>query len=153
MTLQIPVMRTLIVLTLLLAGLVGCSYMPSMPKYSDLSLTTYKIDIQQGNFIDQEMLAKLQPGMTHAQVKFIMGTPLVTDIFHANRWDYIYIDRKKGKLITKRRAVLYFAGDKLERIEDFPSEGKAADTKAGVAPGAVPLNGVTVIDKPVVAAP
>ena len=129
MTLQIPVMRMPFVLILLSAGLAGCSSWPSMPKLGVPSLTPYKIDIQQGNFVDQEMLAKLQPGMTRAQVKFVMGTPLVTDVFHANRWDYIYIYRKDGKVIEQRRAVLYFDGDKLERVVNLLGEDKSATGK------------------------
>ena len=149
MTLQIPVMRTLIVLTLVSAGLMGCSHLPSMPKFSASSLTPYKIDIQQGNFVDQEMLAKLHPGMTRAQVKFVMGTPLVADVFHANRWDYIYMYRKDGKLAEERRAVLYFDGDKLDRIEDMLNDGTkttpVSSDKAGATPTATPA---AATDKP-----
>ena len=144
MTLQIPVMRTLIVLTLLSAGLMGCSHLPSFPKLSASSLTPYKIDIQQGNFIDQDMVAKLQPGMTRAQVKFVMGTPLVEDIFHANRWDYIYIYRKEGKITEQRRAVLYFNGDKLDHVVNLLGEDKAVDANK-----AVPAKTDAVTDKPV----
>lgn len=129
MTLQTPVMRMPFALILLTAGLTGCSSWPSLPKLGMPSLTPYKIDIQQGNFVDQAMLAKLQQGMTRAQVKFIMGTPLVTDVFHANRWDYIYIYRKDGKLAEERRAVLYFDGDKLERVVNMLGEDKSAAGK------------------------
>jgi outer membrane protein assembly factor BamE len=130
LTLQIPVMRALIVLTLISAGLAGCSHLPSMPKLSMPSLSPYKIDIQQGNVVDQATLAKLQLGMTRAQVKFVMGTPLLTDIFHANRWDYIYIYRKDGKITEQHRAVLYFDGDKLDRIVDLLDDGKGAPPAA-----------------------
>jgi outer membrane protein assembly factor BamE len=89
----------------------------------------YKMDIQQGNSLDQGQLAKLKPGMTHSQVRFIMGTPLVADPFHPDRWDYLYIDRKKGRLVEYRRLTLYFDGDKLRRaLTDLPAapEGPAA---------------------------
>ena len=143
MTLQIPVMRMPFVLILLSVGLAGCSSWSSMDKFG----LPYKIDIQQGNYVDQAMLAKLQPGMTRAQVKFIMGTPLVTDVFHANRWDYIYIYRKDGKVTEERRAVLYFDGDKLDRIVNMLGEDKSATDKK---PETTPTN---VTDKKAVTPP
>ena len=92
--------------------LCGCSEVPSLP-----SLTPYKIDIQQGNFVTQEMVAKLKPGMTPAQVRFILGTPLVVDAFHKDRWDYVYRYSKAGRLQETRRIVVVFHDDKLVRIE------------------------------------
>lgn len=142
-------MRMFIVLTLVVTGLTGCSSFPSWPKLSSLSLTPYKIDIQQGNFIDQGMLEKLQPGMTRAQVKFVMGTPLVADIFHANRWDYIYIYRKDGKVSDQRRAVLYFEGDKLDRVVNLLGDSKSGTDKMAAPEKSAAL---TVTDKPVSAA-
>ena len=59
----------------------GCSYIPTLP---------YKIDIQQGNVVTEEMVEKLKPGMSRSQVRFVLGTPLITDVFHADRWDYFY---------------------------------------------------------------
>jgi Small protein A (tmRNA-binding) len=98
--------------------------------------------------VDQEMLAKLHPGMTRAQVKFVMGTPLVADVFHANRWDYIYMYRKDGKLAEERRAVLYFDGDKLDRIEDMLNDGTkttpVSSDKAGATPAAATDKPATV---------
>jgi len=81
------------------------------------SLTAYKIDIQQGNYVTQEMVAKLQPGMTRGQVRFVLGTPLLADIFHNDRWDYVYYLEKDGKRIEERKMVAVFSGDKLVRIE------------------------------------
>ena len=84
-------------------------------------LRPHKIDIQQGNFIDQEAVSKLKPEMTRSQVRFLLGTPLVADPFHPERWDYLYIDRKGGKLKEKKRLTLIFDGDKLKRaITDVP---------------------------------
>ena len=59
----------------------GCSYVPRIP-----GVTPYRMEIQQGNFVSQEMVAQLKPGMSKEQVRFILGTPLVTDIFHAERY-------------------------------------------------------------------
>jgi outer membrane protein assembly factor BamE len=77
----------------------------------------YRVDVQQGNVIDQEMINKLQPGMDKKQVKFIMGTPLITDPFHSNRWDYVYsMEPGKGER-QQRRITLFFNGDKLAYID------------------------------------
>lgn len=68
--------------------------------------------------VTPEMRNKLKVGMTRLQVKAILGTPLVHDAFHANRWDYVYRLEKKGKLIEKQRMTLYFEGEHLARIDD-----------------------------------
>jgi outer membrane protein assembly factor BamE len=84
----------------------------------------YRPDIQQGNFISQEMLAQLKVGQTRDQVKFILGTPLLTDIFHADRWDYpFYLARGNGEL-TKARVTVYFKDDKVAKFDggNLPTE-------------------------------
>ena len=63
----------------------GCSYMPRIP-----GVKPYRIEIQQGNFISQDMVAQLKPGMSKEQVRLALGTPLLNDIFHADRWDYVF---------------------------------------------------------------
>ena len=96
----------------LLALLAACSHAPRIP-----GITPYKMDIQQGNFVSQEMVAQLKPGMTREQVRFILGTPLVTDIFHADRWDYVYWrEAPNGKREERRVALFFSADDKLERV-------------------------------------
>lgn len=117
-------MRALILIFIASLALAGCK---SMPSFSMPSLTPYKIDIQQGNYVDSTNVAKLRIGMTRAQISFIMGTPLVKDMFHTNRWDYIYIDKKGGKLITKRRVAVYFDGDLAKRIVEVKNDGKEVD--------------------------
>ena len=67
----------------------GCSYLPPIP---------YRIDVQQGNVVTDEMIEMLKPGMTKSQVLFVMGSPLIVDAVRENRWDYVYIFRYKGKL-------------------------------------------------------
>jgi outer membrane protein assembly factor BamE len=84
----------------------------------------YRPDIQQGNFVSQEMLSQLKVGQTRDQVKFILGTPLLTDIFHADRWDYpFYLARGNGELTTSRVTV-YFKDNKVEKFDggNLPSE-------------------------------
>ena len=88
--------------------------MPTLPLGP---LAPYRIDVQQGNVVTQEMIAKVQPGMTRSQVRFALGTPLVTDVFHPDRWDYVYQYRKAGELTEQRRIVVVFKDDRLVRIE------------------------------------
>jgi len=101
-------MRWIALTVVLLAGC-GGTILPS--------LRPYKIDIQQGNYVTQEMVAKLKPGMTRSQVRFVLGSPLVVDIFRTNRWDYVYTYQKAGKLTEQRQIAVIFDGDKLARIE------------------------------------
>jgi outer membrane protein assembly factor BamE len=108
----------------------GCQMgMPTLP-----SLTAYRIDIQQGNLVTQDMVSKLQAGMTRGQVRFVLGTPLVTDIFHPDRWDYIYRNEKAGKLIEQRRIVVVFSEDKLLRVEGDVVPASATAAKPAAAP-------------------
>jgi outer membrane protein assembly factor BamE len=71
----------------------------------------YKIDIQQGNVIEQDMLNKLKPGMDKNQVKFIMGTPVIVDPFHNDRWEYIFSMQKGGGVREQRHITLHFDDD------------------------------------------
>lgn len=80
------------------------------------SISPYRIDIQQGNVVTQEAVSKLRPEMTRAQVKFVLGTPLVTDTFHPDRWDYFYKFDKAGNPREQRRLTLVFQDDKLKQI-------------------------------------
>lgn len=94
-------------------------------------LSPYKMDIQQGNVVTQEMLAKLKPGMTPSQVRFVLGTPLLVDPFHGNRWDYVYRYQKAGKLEEQRRVTAVFENGVLKGVEGDV-------VAAGSAPKAVP---------------
>ncbi|NNJ83675.1 MAG: outer membrane protein assembly factor BamE [Gammaproteobacteria bacterium] len=77
----------------------------------------YKIDIQQGNVVTQDMLDKLEPGMEKRKVRFILGTPLIVSAFDQNRWDYVYNFQPGGGEREQRRISLFFKDDKLEHIE------------------------------------
>ena len=86
----------------------------------------FKMDIQQGNVVTSKMLLQLRPGMTKSQVKFIMGSPLLIDSFHTNRWDYFYQMRQAGKIIEQRRVILDFDKDLLTKVRgDVVPEGTA----------------------------
>jgi outer membrane protein assembly factor BamE len=79
-------------------------------------VTPYKVDVQQGNVVTDEMISKVKPGMTKAQVRFALGTPLITDPFHAERWDYVYRMRKEGELVQQSRLTVVFEDDKLKTV-------------------------------------
>jgi outer membrane protein assembly factor BamE len=82
------------------------------------SLSPHRIEIQQGNFVTQEMVSQLKPGMTRDQVRFVLGTPLVADIFHADRWEYIFRrQRADSQELEHRRLSVFFADSKLDRVE------------------------------------
>ena len=80
------------------------------------SLKPYRMDIQQGNVLDEKMMMQLRPDMTKSQVRFILGTPLIQDSFHKDRWDYFYQMRRGGAVVDQRRVILEFENDQLKRI-------------------------------------
>ena len=97
----------------------------------------YRPDIQQGNFVSEEMLAQLKVGMTRDQVRFVLGTSLLTDIFHADRWDYPFRLARGSGETTSSRVVVYFGKDgKVERFEggNLPTEKEYIDRIAGPSP-------------------
>ena len=93
----------------------------------------YRPDIQQGNFVSQEMLAQLKPGQTRDQVRFLLGSPMIADMFHADRWDFpFYLARGDGELTTSRVTV-YFKDNVVERFDggNLPTEREYIDRIAG----------------------
>jgi outer membrane protein assembly factor BamE len=95
----------------------------------------YRPDIQQGNFVSREMMEQVKVGQTRDQIKFILGTPLLTDAFHADRWDYpFYLARGNGEL-TSARVTIYFKNDVVERFEggNLPTEQEYIARIAGPA--------------------
>ncbi|MBM3347940.1 MAG: outer membrane protein assembly factor BamE, partial [Betaproteobacteria bacterium] len=95
-----------VVAALVLLALSACAYVPRA--------TPYRMEIQQGNMVDQEMVSKLTPGMTREQVRFILGTPLVVDPFRVDRWDYVFLRQPENKQeVEKRRVVVYFENNRL----------------------------------------
>jgi outer membrane protein assembly factor BamE len=102
-----------------LIGASGCTQVPRIP-----GVTPYKPEIQQGNFVSQEMVSQLKPGMSKEQVRFVMGTPLLTDIFHADRWDYVYWRESPSGKREQRRLAVYFEDGRLARVDgDVASAG------------------------------
>ena len=78
---------------------------------------TYEVVIAQGNLVDQEMIDKLEVGMTESQVKFVMGSPLISDTFYPNRWDYFTSVTQGSETFTEQKITLYFEENKLARWE------------------------------------
>lgn len=98
------------------------------------SLNPFKIDIRQGNYVSQDMVAQLKPGQTRDQVRFILGSPLVDDIFHANRWDYVYRFQPGRGPAQQRRLTVYFEEDRLVRVSGdvVAGDGNAEPSKPAV---------------------
>ena len=84
---------------------------------SRVPLGVYRVDVQQGNVLSEDMLAQLSPGMEKRKVRFLLGTPMLIDTFNQDRWDYIYTYSRGGDTIEQRQITLYFEEDRLERIE------------------------------------
>ena len=140
----IPPVRTRAAAVLLALLLPACSYLPEMPSLTSLtSLKPYRIDIQQGNFLSPEMVAQLKKGMTREQVRFVLGTPLVTDIFHGDRWDYVFYRELGNGSKDQRRLSVFFDNDKLARAvgENVPVElGGTGPAPKAEADSAATLN-------------
>ncbi len=107
-------------------ALAGCqtleTYLPNIHQ-----LGVYKLDINQGNFLSEDMVNKLKVGQTKPQVRTALGTPLLNDVFHENRWDYIYEFQRQGKTVEHRRLTVYFIDDKLARWEGDEMPPSAID--------------------------
>lgn len=120
-------MRFKIILLTLTMMLASCG------DFSVPLLTPYKMDIRQGNYVTVEMRDKLKVGMSRAQVRFVLGTPMVSDAFHANRWDYVYRLEQERELVEQQRLTLYFEGDNLVRIDDSHFQPKAGPAESARA--------------------
>jgi outer membrane protein assembly factor BamE len=110
----------------------GCSSWANNPDSWLNVVSPNRITIQQGNVVTQEQVDKLKIGMSRLQVRDIVGTPLLTDAFHANRWDYVFTLRQSGRMVQRRNVVLIFDGDNLKSIDapDLPTEREFIDSIA-----------------------
>lgn len=102
-------MRAMLCAIVLSLVLGGCGWFPS--------LGVYKLDINQGNYVSQDQVDRLKVGQTRQQVKGALGTPMLADPFHADRWDYSYLFTRQGKTLEHRQFTVYFVDDKLARWE------------------------------------
>lgn len=112
-------------LALLAASLLSaCTSTSSLNTSLGTLITPYKIEVVQGNVVTREQAQALQPGMARAQVIDVLGTPLLTSVFHANRWDYVFSLQREGQAVQQRRFTVFFNGDSVDRFEgdELPSE-------------------------------
>lgn len=131
------IISSLIPLTFMLAS---CSWAPDL-SYVGLP-RVHKIDVPQGNFIEQDQINQLRPGMNKQQVRFIMGTPMLDDSFHDNRWDYLYHFKPGYGAVETKQAILFFddAGN-LDNIQGtFRPGDKAENTHNSTEIVVVPLD-------------
>ena len=124
----------LVVALAAIAGLAACSSLPSLDQLPSVTgdkvlglVTPYRLEIVQGNVLTKELLARVKPGMSRAQVRDLIGSPLLTDVFHDNRWDYVFTIKRQGAPEQKREVVLMFDGEKLKTVtapDDLPTENE-----------------------------
>lgn len=115
----------------------GCE---SVRTWTPTFLRPYRPDVQQGNVITKEMVDQLRPGMSREQVRFLLGTPLLTSVFHQERWDYVYRLARGSGEVQMRKLVVFFKDSRLERFEsdDMPPEALADNLILGRKPKALP---------------
>ncbi len=120
---------------LALLATVGCAREEKPDDYGASMLENlpfvYKMTVQQGNILTEEMVHGLKPGMTKHQVSLVLGTPLLTDFFHANRWDYVYTIQRGHQPMKTHSLTLHFQDDVLVRVDGTPpSDGKGASPES-----------------------
>jgi outer membrane protein assembly factor BamE len=128
------------------AGLAGCSSMQATTDKWMGVITPYRIDIMQGNVVTQELAALVKPGMSREQVRDLLGSPLLTSAFHADRWDYVFTLRRQGVEPQRRSIVAHFKDNKLERLEapELPSENEfVSSVQAPRRGGSTPVLALT----------
>jgi outer membrane protein assembly factor BamE len=116
---SLPVSSLLRPVLLLAAGavLAGCGTVDGASRRFANAITPYRVEVVQGNFVSSEQVELLKPGMSRQQVRELLGTPLVTSVFHADRWDYVFTLRRQGIEPQQRKLTVFFKGDGLERFE------------------------------------
>ena len=109
---------------LIAAALAGCSSLQTSDNFLGV-VTPYRVEVVQGNVVTSEQAALVKPGQNRAQVRDVLGSPLLADPFHADRWDYVFTIRRQGAAPQLRRVVALFKGDALDSIDtggELPSE-------------------------------
>ena len=108
----------------------GCGSIDRVSEKIAGSITPYKVEVVQGNFVSREQVQALKAGMSRQQVRDILGTPLIADAFHKDRWDYVFTIRRQGVASQEHRLTVYFNGDVLARFEgdEMPTEGEFVAT-------------------------
>ena len=121
------------------AGITGCASLQSSDNLLGV-ITPYRIEVVQGNALTREQVAQVKPGMTRTQVRDILGSPLLADVFHADRWDYMFTIRRQGAEPQRRSVVARFEGDRLKSLDagELPSEREFVAAISTAKPGPVP---------------
>ncbi len=122
---HLPVLGRRAVVLAAVLGLSACgSFRASSPESLFGLIEPYKVDVVQGNVVTQELMALIQPGLGRMQVRDILGTPLLADPFHADRWDYVFAIRRQGVPDQQRRVSIFFKNDAVERFDtqSLPTE-------------------------------
>ena len=124
-----PLRTSLLLLALLIGSLTACSSAPSSKNWLEV-VSPYRFDRVQGNVVTREQMNALKTGMPRAVVRDILGTPLLTSVFHSDRWDYVFTFRRQGAESQSRHVTVYFKGDTLDRYEadELPSEAEFVAT-------------------------
>jgi len=112
------------------ASLSACGSFNSASNRVASMVTPYKVDVVQGNFVSREQVEALKPGMSRQQVREILGTPLTTSLFHADRWEYVFTLKRPDVEIQTRKLTVFFNGDQLDRYEgdEMPTESEFVAT-------------------------
>ena len=112
------------------ASLAACGTFDSVSNRVSGVITPYKVDVVQGNFVSREQVQALQPGMGRQQVKEILGTPLVTSLFHGDRWEYVFTLKRPDVEVQTRKLTVFFKGDVMDRVEgdEMPTEAEFVAT-------------------------
>jgi outer membrane protein assembly factor BamE len=126
-----PSRATRLILALAACAAVGaCGTVNTATQRLAGAITPYKVEIVQGNFVSKEQVEALKPGMSRQQVRDILGTPLVSSVFHQDRWDYVFTIKRQGVPPQSRKLAVFFKGNGLERFEgdEMPSEAEFVAT-------------------------
>lgn len=109
-----------------LCALSACGSTDGLGRRLATAVTPYRIEVVQGNFVSREQVEQLKPGMSRTQVRELLGTPLVTSLFHADRWEYVFTLRRQGLEVQTRRLSVVFKGESLDRFEgdEMPAEAE-----------------------------
>ena len=122
------------------AGLGGCEMLVSKDRLTSF-VRPYSVEVVQGNVLTKELIAQVQIGMPRAQVRDLLGSPLLTDVFHGDRWDYVFTIRRRGTEPQRRSVVLMFDGDRLTSIDtggELPAEEAFVALIDSASPGGKP---------------
>ncbi len=107
------------------AGLGACAGVSDSGRNFASAITPYKPEVVQGNFVSKEQVQALRAGMSRAQVLEVLGTPLMTSVFHADRWEYVFTIRRQGVDAQSRKPIVFFKGEDLEKFEGDPMPSEA----------------------------